>query len=305
MKKNKFSKNYSKEAKDFKRYLLLERGLSENTSESYLNDLKSFAEYLEKEYINSFSSAREQNLTSFLYELNEMGISAKSRSRYISSLRTFYKKLQSDKKIEVNIAQEIALPKAQRKLPDTLTYFDVEAMLDQPNTDKPAGIRDRAILELLYACGLRVSELLELRQRDIIREAEVIRVFGKGSKERIVPIGASALEWIGIYQKKARSLFLKSKPSDDILFLNQRGSGLSRMFIWKLVSKSAKDARLEVHVHPHMLRHSFATHLLEGGADLRAVQEMLGHSDISTTQIYTHLDKEFIKEVHKTFHPRA
>ena len=303
--KNKFPENFEKEAREFKRYLLLERGLSENTSSSYLNDLKAFAEYLSAENIHGFCYATEENLNSFLYELSEMGISSKSRARYISSLRTFYKKLQSDRKIEINIAQEISLPKSERKLPDTLTYEDVEQLLEQPNIDKPAGVRDRAILELLYACGLRVSELLTIRQRDIISEAEIIRVFGKGSKERIVPIGSSALEWIAKCQRKSRPLFMKTKDTDDILFLNQRGNPLSRMFIWKLVSKSAEQAELEVHVHPHMLRHSFATHLLEGGADLRAVQEMLGHSDISTTQIYTHLDKEFIKEVHRTFHPRA
>ncbi|MDP2362460.1 MAG: tyrosine-type recombinase/integrase, partial [Ignavibacteria bacterium] len=175
----------------------------------------------------------------------------------------------------------------------------------QPDTTKPMGIRDRAILEVMYASGLRVSEVINLKQRNILADAEIIRVFGKGSKERIVPIGTSALEWLELYRQKARVLFIKAKPTDDVLFLNQRGAKLSRMGIWKIVDFAARKAEIGTKVHPHTFRHSFATHLLEGGADLRAVQEMLGHSDISTTQIYTHLDRDYIKEVHRTFHPRG
>jgi integrase/recombinase XerD len=207
--------------------------------------------------------------------------------------------------LDSNPAENIDIPKSSKKLPETLTINDVNKILEQPDTSKPAGVRDRAILELLYACGLRVSELCTLRIKDIIVEAEIIRVFGKGSKERIVPIGSSALDWINQYLLKVRHLFVKRGKTEDILFLNQRGTQLSRMSIWKLVQSSARKAEIQIHVHPHIFRHSFATHLLEGGADLRAVQEMLGHSDISTTQIYTHLDNDYIKEVHKTYHPRG
>jgi integrase/recombinase XerD len=191
-------------------------------------------------------------------------------------------------------------------LPDTLSIDEMLSILEQPDITTKAGIRDRAMLELLYACGLRVSELCGIKQRDMLLEQEVIRVFGKGSKERIVPIGSSALEWVGTYQLEVRSHFMKYGVStNDILFLNQRGTGISRMSVWNIVSKATMDAGIEKQVHPHTFRHSFATHLLEGGADLRALQEMLGHSDISTTQIYTHIDREFIRQVHKTYHPRG
>jgi integrase/recombinase XerD len=172
--------------------------------------------------------------------------------------------------------------------------------------DSSAGMmRNRALFETMYACGLRVSEVITLRQRDILADMEIIRVFGKGSKERLVPIGTSALEWIARYQNNARGSFIRSSETDDILFLNIRGKGLSRMSVWKFIQEGCQRAGINKHVHPHMFRHSFATHLLEGGADLRAVQEMLGHADIATTQIYTHIDREYVKEVHTLFHPRA
>jgi integrase/recombinase XerD len=232
-------------------------------------------------------------------------LTAASRSRYLSSIRSLHKFLLSSRIVDKNISENIDIPKSEKKLPETLTINEVNAILEVPNTEKPAGIRDRAILETLYACGLRVSELCNIKTKDILFEAEIIRVFGKGSKERIVPIGSSALEWIDRYLHRVRHLFAKQSKTEDILFLNQRGAKLTRMYIWKLVQKCAITAEIQVSVHPHIFRHSFATHLLEGGADLRAVQEMLGHADISTTQIYTHLDRDYIKEVHKTFHPRG
>ncbi len=286
-------------------FITLEKGLSDNTKQSYFHDLKSYAEFLNESGLASFDKAKHDDISRFLSLLNDMGIAPSSRARYLSSIKGFYKYLFSLGRIECDISENIDLPKARRTLPETLSIAEVTSIISQPNTGKPAGIRDRAILETLYACGLRVSELINLKQRDILIDAEIIRVFGKGAKERFVPIGKSAIEWIAEYRNRARTIFVKSHTEGDILFLNQRGKGLSRMFIWKLVDKSAKSAGLDKHAHPHMLRHSFATHLLEGGADLRAVQEMLGHSDIATTQIYTHIDKEYIKEVHKTFHPRA
>ncbi len=298
-------KKIKNELGQFIQYISFEKGLSENTKISYQHDLNQYAQYLNSKHIISFGHAEFIHITGFLKLLSELGLSVASRSRYLSAIRGLYKFLFAEGICKQNTAELIDLPKGGRKLPDTLTIPDIENLLAQPDISGPAGIRDRAILETMYACGLRVSELCNLKQRDVIFDAGIVRVFGKGSKERMVPIGSSAIYWIEEYQKKARHLFLKKSNTDDVLFLNQRGSKLTRMGIWKILDKAARMAQLNIHVHPHMLRHSFATHLLEGGADLRAVQEMLGHSDISTTQIYTHLDRDYIKEVHRTFHPRA
>ena len=297
--------NFKKLIKSYLNFVSLEKGLSENTKVSYQNDLRTLALYLELKGKESFSDLNYLDVTSFLEYLAELGLSAGSRARYISSIRGFLKYLLSNGKLELDFIDKIELPKAGRKLPDTLSIEEVSLIIDAPDTTKAGGIRDKAMLETLYACGLRVSELINLRQRDLYLEQEVIRVVGKGSKERIIPIGLSAAKWIELYKKNARSHFIKNSNTDDILFLNARGTKISRMGIWKILKKYAEASVPEKKVHPHVFRHSFATHLLEGGADLRAVQDMLGHSDISTTQIYTHIDREFIKEVHKSFHPRA
>jgi integrase/recombinase XerD len=204
------------------------------------------------------------------------------------------------------------LPFSRRKLPDTLSIADMQRLLDAVAPEGPTTvpatafeIRDRTLLETMYACGLRVSEAISLKQRDVLADVELVRVLGKGSKERLVPIGGAALRWIALYQQKARPLLVGRTSTDDVLFLNRRGTGLSRMTVWNIMQSAAARAGLDQHVHPHLFRHSFATHLLEGGADLRVVQEMLGHADIGTTQIYTHLDREYIKEVHTLFHPRS
>jgi integrase/recombinase XerD len=299
-------KKMMRELKQFKQYIDLERGLSTNTLQGYIHDCILFAQFLLQIEILDFNNAQSIHAKNFLRHLEELGLSIPSQTRYMSSLRGFYRFLLGNSLIETNIWELIDLPKSRRQLPDTLSPDDMNLLLLQPDTSTPAGVRDRAILETLYASGLRVSECCGLRQRDILHQLEIIRVFGKGNKERIVPIGASALSWITKYQSDVRPLF--SKPNvvnDDILFLNQRGRKLSRMALWNFVKYAAVASRIEKHIHPHTFRHSFATHLLEGGADLRAVQEMLGHANISTTQIYTHLDREYIKEVHKTFHPRS
>ena len=302
---NSGSLRLKREISRYLNYIELEKGLSQNTRSSYETDLHRLAEYLETKNIDNFSGVKRKNITDFLKSLADIGIEASTRARYLSSIRGFFGHLFSNGKIANDVTETIELPKTGRKLPVTLSYDQINSIIEQPDTEKPAGIRDRAILETLYACGLRVSELTTLKQRDILYELEIIRVFGKGSKERVVPIGKTALYWINEYREDVRPLFLKNKDAEDILFLNQRGSGLTRMAIWKFVKKYTLKAGIEEDVHPHIFRHSFATHLLEGGADLRAVQEMLGHSDISTTQIYTHIDSDFIREVHKTFHPRA
>lgn len=295
---------FARDIKNFKSYLILEKGLSDNTVKSYDSDLKRFAEFLAMSAVKSFQMATAEDISQFLVLLHEAGLNNTSKARYLSTLRSFYKYLLINKKIEEDITESVDVPKIGRKLPDTLSYLEVEKILAAPDTESLAGIRDKAILEVMYACGLRVSELTGLSAKDIIIDSEIVRVFGKGSKERIVPIGSVALEWIAKYIAEVRPKFIKMNNLNETLFLNQKGGKLTRMAIWKFIDKYTKLAMIEKKVHPHTFRHSFATHLIEGGADLRAVQEMLGHSDISTTQIYTHLDRDFIKSVHKSYHPR-
>ncbi len=302
---NEISKNMIFELKSFTHFIALEKGLSENTLQSYSHDLMSYAQFLITKKVNSFANSSVGLISDFLVLLQEIGIAANSRSRYLSAIRGLHRYLLANGNTRIDPSETIEMPKSGRKLPDTLSVGEINKILEQIDITTPAGIRDRAMIETLYACGLRVSELINIKIRDILFDAEIIRVFGKGSKERIVPIGRSALECINIYNLQVRHLFLKTEKSSDSLFLNQRGSKLSRMGVWKIIAKYVTLAGIESEVHPHTFRHSFATHLLEGGADLRAVQEMLGHSDISTTQIYTHIDRDFLKEVHRTFHPRG
>ena len=299
------SKEITKNISQFINHIVLEKGLSDNTKSSYHHDLTVFAEFLSSKKIENFNSVKVIDVTLFIEQLSSLGLSSSSRARYLSSLRSLYKFLISNGYSDSDPTENVDAPKLLRKLPEVLSIDDVNSILESCPADTLIGIRDRAILETLYACGLRVSELCNLKQREIIKDAEIIRVFGKGSKERIIPIGRSAIHWIEEYLLKVRHQFLKSYSANDIIFLNSRGKGLSRMWIWKIVDFYSKKAGVQVKCYPHIFRHSFATHLIEGGADLRAVQEMLGHSDISTTQIYTHLDKAYIKEVHRTFHPRA
>jgi integrase/recombinase XerD len=220
-------------------------------------------------------------------------------------LKGFFGYLIASSYIEANPMEKISAPKVSKGLPNVLNINEIEAILSQPDTSKKLGLRDKALLETFYACGLRVSELINLKISDLFLNEEMIRVFGKGSKERFVPIGSSAINWITEYLKNSRPLLEKKAKSQHVLFLNSRGTKLSRMGVWKIVDSNAKLAGIKKEVHPHTFRHSFATHLLEGGADLRAVQEMLGHVDISTTQIYTHIDRDYIKQVHKDYHPRG
>jgi integrase/recombinase XerD len=298
------SRAFTRAIKQFMDYLSFELGLSDNTLLSYRHDIEKYAEFLQSNEIVKFTDSTSDLIEGFLVLLAEMGIGTASRSRYLSAIRKLHKYLFATGEAKLDVSEIVDMPKIGRKLPEALSIEQVNSIIEQPDTSIPAGIRDRSILETLYACGLRVSELCTLKQRDLIEDAGIVRVFGKGSKERLVPIGKSALEWIDNYRTHARPLFVTNK-SGDVMFLNQRGSGLSRMSIWKLVSGAAKLAGIETGIHPHIFRHSFATHLIEGGADLRAVQEMLGHAAITTTQIYTHLDRDFIKEVHRTFHPRG
>jgi integrase/recombinase XerD len=285
--------------------LKLERNLSENTIASYKNDLSSLLGFLVDSGVDDLSQINSKLLNDFFGLLTKLGLSSRSSARYYSSVKGFFGYLLSSGYIEVNPMEKISAPKVSKSLPDVLNINQVEGILSQPDTGKKLGLRDKALLETFYACGLRVSELINLKLSDLFLSEEMIRVFGKGSKERFVPIGSSAINWIEEYLKNSRPLLEKKLKSQHILFLNNRGTKLSRMGVWKIVNNHAQLAGIKKKVHPHTFRHSFATHLLEGGADLRAVQEMLGHVDISTTQIYTHIDRDYIKQVHRDYHPRG
>ncbi|MBV6421024.1 MAG: Tyrosine recombinase XerD [Ignavibacteriaceae bacterium] len=285
--------------------LKLERNLSENTIASYKNDLTSLLNFLNDSGVDDPSQINSKMLNDFFILLTKLGLSSRSSARYYSSLKGFFGYLIASSYIEANPMEKISAPKVSKGLPNVLNINEIEAILSQPDTSKKLGMRDKALLETFYACGLRVSELINLKISDLFLSEEMIRVFGKGSKERFVPIGSSAINWITEYLKNSRPLLEKKAKSQHVLFLNSRGTKLSRMGVWKIVDSNAKLAGIKKEVHPHTFRHSFATHLLEGGADLRAVQEMLGHVDISTTQIYTHIDRDYIKQVHKDYHPRG
>jgi integrase/recombinase XerD len=286
-------------------FLELEKNASANTVASYKLDLMRYLEYLEARKIVSLGRVKEQDVIGFLAMLREIGLSPRSITRNFSAIKGFHKFLLGEGATTTIPTEHIDAPKLSKTLPDVLNQDEVEAILNQPSTIEPLGIRDKAILETMYATGMRVSELTQLRLSNVSVDDGIVRVFGKGSKERLVPIGRSALEWIAKYVQETRGPLSKKGRGKDALFLNARGTPLSRMTIWNIVRTYTLKAGITKDVHPHTFRHSFATHLLEGGADLRSVQEMLGHSDISTTEIYTHIDREYLKEVHRTFHPRG
>ncbi|HUL43280.1 MAG TPA: site-specific tyrosine recombinase XerD [Bacteroidota bacterium] len=286
-------------------YLQLEKNAARNTIASYALDLTRYLDVLEQNNVSAPDAVRPKHVTGYLAMLHKMGLSPRSISRNLSSVKMFHKFLVGEGITTNDPTQQIDPPKRSRELPDVLSQHEIELILRQPDVATPLGIRDKAILETMYATGMRVAEVTGLHQSDVLRDDGVVRVFGKGSKERLVPIGRSALEWIARYSSQVRSSLSGKRKGHDVLFLNARGAPLSRMAVWNIVRASVTKAGIKKEVHPHTFRHSFATHLLEGGADLRAVQEMLGHADITTTQIYTHIDREYLKEVHRTFHPRG
>ena len=291
--------------KEYLAYLKLEKNLSGNTVSSYRNDISSFIRFLEENKISDPSRIESRIIIRFFTNLEKIGLTSSSAARYFSSLKGFLNYLFTNNYIKNNPIEKVSPPKLGKTLPGVLSFEEIDKILSLPDTNEILGLRDKTILEVFYACGLRISELISLKLSDLFLTEEMIRVFGKGSKERIVPIGSSAINWINVYLTKSRPLLQKKMKSENYLFLNSRGSKLSRMGVWKIVSRYLKESGIEKDAHPHTFRHSFATHLIEGGADLRSVQEMLGHADISTTQIYTHIDREFIKQVHKQFHPRG
>jgi integrase/recombinase XerD len=295
--------------KEYIQYLQLEKNASRNTVASYSLDMARYLQFLRRQNIKTPDRVTEEHLTKFITLLRQDGLSPRSVTRTLSAVKSFHKFLQGDGVASSNPADAIDRPKLPQSLPEVLSLPEVDAILSapaaSPDDKRNLWIRDRAILETLYATGVRVSEIVTLKQAHLMVGEKLVRVFGKGSKERLVPIGDSALRWIARYRKETRVHLQKRSVSEDVLFLNARGTLMTRMSIWNIVREYALKGGVLKAVHPHTFRHSFATHLLEGGADLRAVQEMLGHTDISTTQIYTHIDREYLKEVHRTYHPRG
>ncbi len=290
-------------------FVSIEKGLSENSVNAYRNDLSRYLLYIQNDLkLNDLGGITLKHIEDYLDELIGLNLSVGSIARNISSIRGFHEFCVVEDISKANPAELIDLPKKARKLPDVLDPDEIEAIIDAPDREDDAGIRDAAILECLYATGMRVSELTGLEQDRLFFEIGFVRVIGKGSKERLVPIGEKAQEALEHYLKYTRPQFINGRnpeKAENKLFLNQRGGPLSRMSVWNIVQKYAKRAGVKKKVYPHIFRHSFATHLLEGGADLRAVQEMLGHASILTTEIYTHVDRSFLHQVHKEFHPRA
>lgn len=285
-------------------HLAFERGLSPRTVDAYRRDVERLIGYLEARGVQRIADASAGDLRAFVYHLKDLGLEASSIRRNLSAIRTFYGFLLAEGRVVADPTERVELPRAWRRLPGVLARDEVARLLDSPDPAEPLFWRDKAMLEFAYASGVRVSELTSLRVRDVDIMEGMATVLGKGSKERIVPVGRSALRALVMYLREIRPR-LVSGDAEGAVFLNHRGRPLSRMGVWTIVRRHVDRAGLRKRVTPHTLRHSFATHLLEGGADLAAVQEMLGHADIATTQIYTHVDREYLRDVHRRFHPRA
>jgi len=291
---------------DFKIFLKLEKSLSKNSVEAYSSDIYKLVQYLEFKSLDiNPENIKPEHLTGLLQWINELGAGARTQARVVSGIKAFYRFLIIEDKIIEDPTELIETPKIGRKLPDILSTQEIDKLITGIDLSKPEGHRNRAILEVLYSCGLRVSELTELKMSNIYLDKGFLRVIGKGNKERLVPIGGKAIREINHYLPDRNSLDTIQKESRDILFLNRRGKKLTRVMIFTIIKNLAKQTGLKKHVSPHTFRHSFATHLIEGGADLRAVQEMLGHESILTTEIYTHLDGEFLRNTIISFHPRS
>jgi integrase/recombinase XerD len=290
----------------FRDYLALEAGNSGHTVENYLRDIRRLASHaaLKGGGARGPDAITAGQLREFIYELKDLGLAPATIRRQISAIRTYYRFLVAEAHVTRDPSERLESPKQWRTLPAVLSVAEVHRLLAAPNADEPLAIRDGALLEFAYATGARVSELVGLRLQNILFEEGLARIFGKGAKERIVPVGRRALGAVALYAREIRPRFDKGKGR-GVLFLNARGTPLSRVGAWTIVKRAARQAGITKRVTPHTLRHTFATHLLEGGADLRAVQEMLGHADLATTQVYTHVDRDYLRTVHRRFHPRA
>lgn len=289
----------------YKAYLQLEKSLSSNSIEAYLHDIEKLMQYLAfKKIEKSPKNIDREDIEDFLSWLYDLGINEFSQARILSGLKSFFKYLLLEDEIIKSPVELISGPKLKRKLPDTLSFEEIQTLLESIDLSTPEGMRNRTIIEVLYSCGLRVSECVELQITNLHLDVEFIRVIGKGNKERLVPIGSDAIKYIHMYKDEIRNQLKIKKQDEDILFLNKRGGKLSRVMIFLMIKKYALQAGIHKSISPHTFRHSFATHLLEGGADLRAIQEMLGHESITTTEIYTHLDRDFLRSTIMQFHPR-
>jgi integrase/recombinase XerD len=290
--------------KGFKMYLQLERSLSNHSIEAYLRDIDKLTQYLQLNNANKNPSEIELNdLQKFLEWISDYGLSSTSQARIISGIKQFYKYCLSEQMVKIDPTQLLEAPKTKRSLPEVLSFDEIERMIAQIDVSTNEGTRNKAILETMYSCGLRVSEVISLAISQIYVDVEFIRVTGKGNKERLIPIGQSALKYIQLYIDGVRKHLNVSKRCEDILFLNRRGGQLTRVMVFYIIKDLAQKAGIQKNVSPHTFRHSFATHLIEGGADLRAIQEMLGHESITTTEIYTHLDRNFLRSTLHSFHP--
>lgn len=298
--------DWQSELKSFKSYLRLERSLSGNTIEAYLHDVDMLIQFF-----NGSSSKRDlsdvsaDDLKEFLVWINELGMLPPTQARVLSGLKAFFKFLLLDNQIKVDPSALLESPKTSRKLPDTLSIIEINKLIEAIDLSKAEGMRNKAMLELLYGCGLRVSELTNLKISNLFLEIDFIKILGKGDKERLVPIGSEAIKFLRIFIEEIRVHIAVKPGNEDFVFLNMRGSPISRVMVFLIIKDLAKKAGINKSISPHTFRHSFATHLIEGGADLRAVQEMLGHESITTTEIYTHLDRDYLRDTIIQFHPRS
>jgi integrase/recombinase XerD len=296
--------NWQNSIKEYKMYLKIERGLSKNTIDSYTKDLEKLCLFLKENNISISPIAIDTDIVKqFIYEVAK-NLNPRSQARIISGLRSFFDYLVFEEYRNTNPTDLLETPKIGTKLPDTLSQGEIDALIDAIDLSHPQGERNRTIFEIIYSCGLRVSEAITIKNSDLFFEEGFIRVLGKGKKERYVPIHESAQRYITMYQKSIRSHIFPQKGFEDTLFLNRRGKGLSRQMIFMILKDLAIKIDLKKKISPHTLRHSFATHLLQNGADLRAIQQMLGHESITTTEVYVHVDKSYLKQVVETFHPR-
>lgn len=290
----------------FTTYLKLERSLSQNSIDAYKRDVEKLAQYNELAGVRTSPlQATTPFLQSFIVYLNELGMSAYSQARILSGIKAFYKYLLFEQLIQQDPTELLEAPKLGRKLPDTLDFHEIELLLGAIDLSTAEGARNRAMLEVLYSSGLRVSELTDLKRAHVYFDAGFLRVTGKGNKERLVPVGREAMKYLKIYQEEVRPTIRVQKSGEPYVFLNRRGNKLTRVMVFTVIKQLATKIGLKKRISPHTFRHSFATHLIEGGADLRAVQDMLGHESITTTEIYTHLDRDYLKQVIREFHPRS
>lgn len=290
----------------FKSYLKLERSLSANTIEAYLHDVDKLIQFfISRSEDKGPTKVTSHDLKDFLVWVNELGMLPPTQARVLSGLKAFFKYLVLEDKINLDPSALLESPKMSRKLPDTLNIIEINSMIDAIDLSKPEGMRNKVMLEILYGCGLRVSELTGLKISNLYLEIDFVKILGKGNKERLVPIGSEAIKFLRIFLNEVRVHIPVKAGKDDFVFLNKRGSPISRVMVFMIVKDLAKKAGISKNISPHTFRHSFATHLIEGGADLRAVQEMLGHESITTTEIYTHLDRDYLRETIIQFHPRS